>query len=67
MTAFHLVCQFGKTTTVKKMLDNAEFFGLDLTAKDNFGRTGFQIAKQYMHTDVINLIKRKMPSNTVMN
>ena len=45
------------------MIDNFELFGLDLiTLKDNQGRTGFQLAQLSQRTDMINLIKRKMPS-----
>ena len=43
LTAFHYAC-FGTQKIMKLMIDKA-LFNLDLTKKDNFGRTGFQIAK----------------------
>jgi len=49
------------------MLEYGEFYGLDQTAKHNFGKTGFQIAQLYKHTDDIYLTKRKMPIVTVMH
>ena len=42
-TAFHLACESADLTKIKLILDNAEF--LDLTIKDNEGRTGYQLAK----------------------
>ena len=44
------------------MIDNSVLFGLDLTIRDNWGKTGFQLAQRFEKTDVINLIKEKMPS-----
>ena len=44
------------------MIDNSELFGIDLTLKDNYGNSGFDLAQQNQKTDTINLIKRKMPS-----
>ena len=61
-TGFHQACYNGMTTTVERMMDNAESFKLELTAKTRYGETGFQLAKQTKEYDVINLIKRKMPS-----
>ena len=39
------------------MLDLSEFFVLDLTVKDNDRRTVIQLA----NTDVVDLIKKKLP------
>ena len=62
MTAFHLACMFGKTSIVEMMIDNATSYTLDLTAKEATGKTGFQFAKDFRETNVVNLIKRKCPS-----
>ena len=35
---------------------------IDLTVKDCYGRTGFQIALSYGKNEVVNLIRRKKPS-----
>ena len=52
------------------MIEKSEFLEIDLKAEDNDGKTGYQLAKSgsnccYKHqkppTDVINLIKTKMP------
>ena len=65
MTAFHWVSLDGKAKEVEIMIDNSKTFGLDLTLKNNDGKTAFQLAQQYQQTDIINLIKRKMPSIAV--
>ena len=44
------------------LIDNAKSFNLDLKAKDNDGRTGFQLAVQFGEPNVVRLIKSKMPS-----
>ena len=62
MTAFHWACLKGMTTTVEMMMDNAESFKLELTAKTCNGKTGFQLAKETERYDVIKLIERKMTS-----
>jgi ankyrin repeat protein len=61
-TAFHLACIYGKANIVEMMIDNAESFNFDLMAKDKEGRTGFMLVKHYGRPDVMNLIKRKLPS-----
>ena len=43
------------------MINNSEALYLDLTARENGGRTGFQVAQYWGHTDVVNLIQSKMP------
>ena len=52
----------GKVEIVELMIDNAEVLKIDLIARDDFGRTGFQWAKERRHADVVNLINRKMPN-----
>ena len=64
-TAFHLASYWGNTRIVKIMIEHSKIFGLDLTLKDNEGRTGFQLAQQNQHTEVINLIQREMPTIAV--
>ena len=66
-TAFHLACMEGRTSTVEIMMNNAKSFKLDLTAIDKGNRTGFQLAEHFRKKDVVNLIKRKMPSIAVYN
>ena len=60
-TAFHSACIKGKTKIIEMMMDNAEYIKIDFTSKDNDGKTGFQHARHYLRTDVVNLIKNKMP------
>merc|ERR1712038_1632112 len=61
MTAFHRVCMYGQTSIVGIMINNSESFNLDLTARDNRGRTGFQLAKLQRNTEVVDMIRIKMP------
>ena len=42
-TAFHWACRWGKTSNVNVILDNGKSHRIDLTIKDNTGRTGFQL------------------------
>ena len=42
------------------MIDNAESINLDLKAKDNYGRSGFKLAKVYKKNDIVDLINKKM-------
>ena len=58
-TGFHLACAQGKQGIVEMMIKNAKNFNFDLTAKDNNGRTGFQLEKYLEKKHVTNLIKRK--------
>ena len=59
-TAFHWACCYGSTRTVQIMINNSESFKLDLTVRNN-GETGFQIAQDCGESEVVNLIKSKMP------
>jgi len=43
------------------MINNSESVNLDLTAKDNGGITGFQLAQPMRRSDVVKLIKSKIP------
>ena len=43
------------------MINNSESVNLDLTARENGGRTGFQVAQYYGGTNVVKLIRMKMP------
>ena len=43
------------------MIENLECANLDLKAKDYSGRTGLNLAEDKEQTDVIHLIKRKIP------
>ena len=47
------------------MIEQSEFLELDLKAKDDDGKTGYQVAKVNVKTDVVNLIQTKMPSLAV--
>ena len=49
------------TSIVDIMINNSESVNLDLTARDNDGKTGFDWAQDLRKTDVINLIRTKMP------
>ena len=64
-TAYHSASYYGSTKTVEIMIEHSKLF--DFTLKDNAGRTGFQVAKENQKTEVIKLIRRKMPSIAVEN
>ena len=53
------------------MIEQSESFQLDLKAKDSDSKTGYQRAKEYAKyhrkTDVVNLIKTKMPSLAMLH
>ena len=61
-TGFHSACSAGQTNTVEMLIDKSEYLKLDLTATDNSGSTGYQLAFTWKKWDVIDMIKRKMPS-----
>ena len=44
------------------MMNNANNYKLDLLAEDNEYKNGFQLAIEFQKTDVVNLLKRKIPS-----
>ena len=53
---------WGRTNIVDMMINNSESLKLDLTARDNDGKTGFQLAQDEGKTEVVNLILSKMPN-----
>ena len=55
-------CRNGYSSVVGLMIDNAKSFNIDLKAKDEHGKTGFQLATELEKTAVINLMKQKLPS-----
>ena len=64
-TAFHRACLFGHIKIVDKMIEQSESLELDLKAVDKNGKTGYQVAEVNDKTDVVKLIKTKMPSLAV--
>ena len=44
------------------MISNSNSLKLDLTARDNEGKTGFKWARDMGKSEVVNLIKSKMPN-----
>ena len=64
-TAFHFACSGGKSAIVEMLIERSECHKIDLTAKDRFGRNGYQMAEKWKNTEVINLIKFEKPSLVV--
>ena len=66
MTVFHLACvglpSDDRTRIVEIILQQSEYHRIDLTAVDDIGQSGYQIAQFYNNTEVINLIKSKVPT-----
>ena len=69
MTVFHLACSGrqseNRTRIVEMVLEISESHKIDLTAIEKLGQTGYQMAEYFKRTEVINLIKTKMPSLVV--
>ena len=70
LTVFHLACLGSQSDTctkiVEMVIEMSEYHKIDLTAKDKrYGETGYQMAEFFKMTEVINLIKNKMPSLVV--
>ena len=62
-TVFHLACVGGQPRIVEMVIEMSERHKIDLRAKDKrYGKTGYQMADNFKLTEVINLIKTKMPS-----
>jgi ankyrin repeat protein len=71
-TAFHLACwracwpvdsrteELGKIKIVDMMIEQSVSLELDLKAKNNDDKTGYQLAKEEGATDIVNLIQTKM-------
>ena len=47
------------------MIEQSVSLELDLKAKNNENKTGYQLAKENFTTDVVNLIQTKMPNLAV--
>ena len=66
-TAFHYACGFDHTEIVHMLIDNSKFCKLNLSAKEyEPGRTGIQLAEFLKKADLVNLIRRKLPSLTLL-
>ena len=63
-TPFLNACLRDLVKIVEIMIDNQKLCLLDLIVKDNLGRNGFQIAKNYGARKVVKLIMEKYPSIT---
>ena len=64
-TGFHFACRAGHTKIVEMLIDVSETLKLDLASKNKTvenAYTGFQLADIYGETNVVELIKSKMPS-----
>jgi ankyrin repeat protein len=48
--------QYGKMDTARALIAS----GADTMAMDNFGRTAFDLSKEFQHTDITNLLVRNM-------
>ena len=46
-------------------MENAGSFNIDINAKDNNGRNGFQLAKFHDSTEVVNFITKKWSNITL--
>ena len=58
-----MACLFGGISIVELLINNSEYFKLEyFTARNVFGKTGFQLAQDMGRTEVVNLIKSKMPN-----
>ena len=72
-TAFHKACSRRDSEImtsncakiVKMLIEQSECLKIDLTAKNNRGENGFQVAEYFKNTEVMNIIKTKMPSLVV--
>ena len=72
-TAFHFACvggdsameMFNCARVVEMIIEQSERHKIDLTAKNDYGQNGYKVAEYYKYTDVMNLIKTKMPSLVV--
>ena len=72
-TAFHFACvggdsameMFNCARVVEMIIEQSECHKIDLTAKNDYGQNGYKVAEYYKYTEVMNLIKTKMPSLVV--
>ena len=51
----------GKEKIVKMMIDKSKSFKLHLEARDNYGRTGYEIAKSEGNFEIITILREKNP------
>ena len=56
---------FNCARVVEMLIEQSECHKIDLTSKNDCGENGYQIAEYYENTEVMNLIKTKMPSLVV--
>ena len=62
-TPFHLACSDGIVNIIEIMVKKPmNSLKINFIARDNYGRTGFRLAVLNNRSEVIHLIKRKMPS-----
>ena len=62
MSAFHWVCGNDHTSIIEMMISKAESLKLDLAARNNRRRTGYEVAKYNGESEAVNLIKSKLCS-----
>ena len=55
-TAFHDACLLGNKATVEVMINNAQSSTIDLQARDDHGKSGFQIAKARKKRGIVELL-----------
>jgi len=58
----HFGCRNGRTSIIEMLIRKAESLKLDLAATNNDGKTGYQLAKEKGKSEVVRLIKSKMPN-----
>ena len=51
-----------KLKDLELLINNSQSLNIDLTARDNNGKTGFQVAQDEGETEVVNIIESKMPN-----
>ena len=61
-TAFHVACWNSQTSIIEMMINKSESLKLDLAARDDDGWTGYKLARMVGKSEVVNLIKAKMPN-----
>ena len=68
-TGFHIACRYGVTLEhiliIEQILDNAESLKINLTSRNIYVRTGFQIASVMGRIEVVNLIRKKVSSEVL--
>ena len=60
--AFHLACVAGRGNIVELLIHHSKSFKFDFSNEDYNGKTGLQLAELFDKTEVVNLIKKKLPS-----